>query len=278
MRFPLFLTAGIASIGLLLPQVSNAQGLIWSLPEDGTSMQWFGTYKQTEERAGSDEGPQTIQWNRQLTIKSVGKETAEFRGRPVPCRWIEIKVVTGKPSSDVEGGTDAGLIGARIYRVLVPEGQIYSTTVDSISIPVSFLPIVKGYRRFGEQEIQPIKSKVLQVYPLLAMLRSFRDLKSDATGVVDPGVELGPVSATHLTGTSVVESPTIRSKNTTDLWQSKDVPFGLAKWKVTITRETKNISDPRTAFKLVSSIEVEMGAQKVDTQAEPVLVLPVAEN
>jgi len=168
MRFPLFLTAGIASIGLLLPQVSNAQGLIWSLPEDGTSMQWFGTYKQTEERAGSDEGPQTIQWNRQLTIKSVGKETAEFRGRPVPCRWIEIKVVTGKPSSDVEGGTDAGLIGARIYRVLVPEGQIYSTTVDSISIPVSFLPIVKGYRRFGEQEIQPIKSKVLQVYPLLA--------------------------------------------------------------------------------------------------------------
>jgi hypothetical protein len=160
----------------------------------------------------------------------------------------------------------------------VPEAEIYGANVDAISIPVSFLPIVKGYRRFGEQEIRPIKAKVLQVYPLVAMLRSFRELTSDAEGLVDPGVELGPVSAKHLTGTSEVESPTIRSKNTTDLWQSKDVPFGLAKWKVTITREIKDISDARTAFKLVSTIEVEMGAQRVDTQAEPELVLPEQTN
>jgi len=278
MKCHLLLLFGCAATLMLSPQSVSAQGLIWSLPEDGTSMQWFGTYKQTEERADSNEGPQTIQWNRQLTIKSVGKEVAPFRGTDVPCRWIEIKVVTGKPSSDVEGGTDAGLIGARIYRVLVPESEVNGANVDALSIPVSFLPIVKGYRRFGEQEIQPIKAKVLQVYPLVAMLRSFRELTADAEGMVDPGVELGPVSAKHLTGTSEVESPTIRSKNTTDLWQSKDVPFGIAKWKVAITREIKDISDPRTAFKLVSTIEVEMEAQRAGTQAEPELVLPDQAN
>ena len=32
----------------------------------------------------------------QVTLKSVGTETAEYRGENVPCRWIEIKVERGR--------------------------------------------------------------------------------------------------------------------------------------------------------------------------------------
>ena len=49
---------------------------------------------------------------------SVQSEMATFRGQEQPCRWIEIKVVTGHPS-------EVGIRGpVRIYKVLVPEAII----------------------------------------------------------------------------------------------------------------------------------------------------------
>lgn len=248
-----------------------AQGLIWSLPEeDNVSVRYQGTYRQIEERPDSAAGALTVQWDRQLWIKSVGREMAEFRGQMQPCRWIEIKVVTGKPT---EEGTDPGLVGARIYKALVPESLITGKSIDDETIPVSLIPIVRGYRRFGEGEVTPIDSSVLQVYPLITLFRHFETLQRDPVEQ-DPGVKLGPLNAVHYTGSETIESPTTRSQITCELWQSDSVPFGLAKWTCKIVREAKDITDPRTDFQVASTVEVEMSVQEVESDAASEILVP----
>ena len=69
----------------------SAQGLIFNLPEDGKMVEYEGTL--TQGTSADDESP--LSWTCQLTIKSVGRENAEFQGESQPCRWLEIKVLTG---------------------------------------------------------------------------------------------------------------------------------------------------------------------------------------
>lgn len=254
----------------MMPATVKAQGLIFSLPPDGTQVRYEGTYKQIEERPDSNAGALSLEWDRKLWIKSVGTEMAEYDGQMTACRWIEFKVITGKPS---EEGTDPGIIGARIYKVLVPEREVRGELVDAEGIPVILIPIVRGYRRFGEGEIVEVKSGVLQVYPLISLVAHFPQMQADPTEQ-DPAIKLGPVSATQMSGRSVIESPSTRTTNTTDLWRSKEVPFGLAKWTVKIVREVKDPTEPRTAFQVASSIEVTMEAHEVEADAVTELAIP----
>ena len=69
----------------------NAQGLIFHLPEDGKAVEYEGTL--TQATGPDDQAPLT--WTCELSIKSVGREEAEFEGKVQPCRWIEIKTLTG---------------------------------------------------------------------------------------------------------------------------------------------------------------------------------------
>ncbi len=260
------------------PGAIQAQGLIWSLPADGTWIRYEGTYKQVEIRPNASEGDLAINWIREVTIKSLGQETAEYEIDYVkqtgPCRWIEIKVVTGKPS---ESGIDPGPIGARIYKVLVPEARVIGDVKDKTDIEVSYLQIVKGWRKTGsDPEPKEIKAKVLQVYPAISLLRHYKAIPADTGEAEDPEIGIGPVDAIKYTATFQIESRTSRSTHTAEIWRSKAVPFGLAKWKVEIELEKKTNIEPRSAFKGVSKIQVEMKAQETGVDAKSDLILPEA--
>ena len=256
---------------------ANAQGLIWSLPEDGTWVRYEGTYQQLEIRPSAIEGNLTINWIRHLTLKSVGEEMAPYNGsEAVPCRWIEIRIVTGR---SVEGQLDPGPIGVRIYKVLIPESRVIGKLVDGKSIdkdtiPVSFIPIVKGYRKTGTDPAVELKAKVLQVYPTISLLRHYKTFQADSNQPEDPQVGVGAVTATKYKGKHELESPITHAIHETELWRSDEVPFGLARWKVKIDREKKANSEPRSAFKTVTTITVDMKAQETGTEAKTELAVP----
>ena len=118
-----------------------AQGLIFQLPEDGTGVEYRGEIIQENVRPDIAEGKETLKWDREISIKSVGREEAEFQGVVQPCRWIEIKVITGDPGA---AGIDPGPVGARIYKVLVPESKVLDKPIDADLVPNVMLPIVRG--------------------------------------------------------------------------------------------------------------------------------------
>lgn len=257
-----FVLPAIACI-LAFPAIASATGLIWNLPQDGQFVTYEGSYKQETVKPASTDGNISIEWIRNLTIKSVGRVDAEYDGRVQPCRWIELKVVTGKSS---ETGVDPGPAGARLYKVLVPESKVIGKPVDDDTIPVSMIPIVKGYRRIGEGAVTEIKAKALQIYPSLSLLTHYKENEVVAESET-PDVQAGAFQSRHVKGTSIIERPTTRVANNADFFVSKELPFGLVKWKVTVTRETKDLTDSRDEFKEVSKVVVEMAAQRVGENA-----------
>lgn len=244
----------------------QAQGLIWSLPPDGTWVRYEGTYTYVERR---DESPvkNIAPWTRHLTIKSVGTAMREFRGEMTACRWIEIISTTGR---DSEEGVDPGPLGTWKYRVLIPESAVAGALVDD-EIFVSMLPVLEGHRKFSDRPVEPITSGVLQVYPVLTLLEHYRQWEGEPEPAADPGVPLGPMQATKRTATKVVESRRFRSTNTAELWLTpgSDKTFGLAKWKVTVVREEKDAIQPRSAFQAASELIEEMAATAGGTDAMP---------
>ncbi len=267
---PFFLISGLC---LLIQTPASAQGLIWSLPEDGTEIRYEGTYKQVEFRPNSAEGDLTIEWIRHVILKSVGSEMAEYQGEQVPCRWLELKVVTGRAS---ESGVLPGPGGDRIYKVLVPEPAIQGQLVDSENIPVSFIPIVRGFRKSGDQQAQPepIESEVLQIYPGLSLLRHYRTFVREPNESEDIVVSGESFLAEKYKGTEVLESPISRSTQEAEIWRSNDIPFGVARWTVKVLRETKTNIDPRSEFERFAEITVTMQAQEIGRSARSELAVP----
>ena len=245
---------------------ASAQGLIWSLPADGSWVRYEGKYSYIERREDSpvkDIAP----WTKHITIQSVGKEKRDINGKMTDCRWIEIIVATGR---DSEEGLATGPLGTWKYRVLIPEPAVVGDLVAD-GIPVSMLPVVEGYRKLGSFPVEPLKSSVLQVYPVISLLEHYRQWDGEAAPPADAGVQLGDtaIQASKRMAKLVVESPQFRSTNTGELWFSKDVPFGLAKWKVTVLREEKDSVKPRTEFQAASELIEEMTARATGTDAKP---------
>ena len=269
-------------IGLLAaPAMLPAQGLIWSLPEEpGTWVRYEGEYKQIEFRPGVAAGDQTFNWRRNVTIKSLvtpeEHKTAMYRGKPVTCRWIEIKVETGKPG---EQGLDTGPGGARLYKVLIPESRIFGTlvndqSVDADGIPVSFLPIIRGYRKLGNRKEEQIKTKVLQIYPAISLLKHYKVLRAETGEPVDPALEaLGPINSIKWIGEQTLQSRVSRSEHSSEIWLSREVPFGLARWNVKVTRSRKRETDKRAKFVKRTETTVEMKAVAVGTDAKSELAV-----
>ncbi|NQV28090.1 MAG: hypothetical protein HQ518_27375 [Rhodopirellula sp.] len=260
-----------AVVCLTLSQSASAQGILWNLPADGSLVHYEGTYRQVEAQPGSSEGNLEMEWIRHLTIKSVGQEDGEYRGKTVPCRWIEMKLQTGR----VKGGLiDTGTVGEQIYKVLIPESAIIGQTRDSSGLPVTYLPIVRGYRKTNDKDPTPkeITSKVLQIYPIISLVRHYRDMtRSDVPELVQVGQE--DVQATKLTGNFEQESRNDRVLHESTIYVSKDVPFGLAKWTVKVTQEAKGEVEPRTEFQFVSEITVDMTARRIENNARSELVI-----
>ena len=241
------------------------QGLIWSLPQDGTWVRYEGTVQQVQHRPDTDGGDLQIEWIRHIIIKSVGQEQAEFNGQTVPCRWIEIKSVTGKAG---EAGVDAGPVGEVVYKALVPESAVIGQMRDADNVIVTELPVVKGFRKVGTRPVEPLEAKVLQVAPLLTYVRHYDNL--DVTTGVDEELDLplGSTPAQKLQTQLTRENQTDRSIHEATLWRSKDIPFGLARWSVKVIVEEKTIGGERSTFQPLSEVRSEMSAVQTGMAAE----------
>lgn len=254
------LLAAIAAAGLWGQAAPvSAQVLIWNLPEeDGTWIDFTGTYRVVQARPNNSAGDLQLEWRSDLRISSVGKEDAEFMGKSVPCRWVEFKSVT-KPN-DLEKSAGPG--GVCLYKVLIPESAITGKTVDDVGLPITYLPVVKGFRKVGDREVEEVKEKVLGVYPLIAPVVAYPDLKpaSPDQEDLDLGEKLGPVSARVFDGTATTVSEYRRSTNTGRLWRSDKLPFGLSKFRVNLLREERGVAAPPGEFVKSAVIEVELTA------------------
>lgn len=249
---------------------SHAQGLLWNLPEDGSWVRYEGSYRHVKFRPQSNQGDLVLAFRRNLEIRSVGKENADYNGQSVPCRWIEIEVVTGK---EVDGSIKPGPGGQRIYKVLVPESEIQGKTVGTNGIPIEFVPIVKGFAKIGVKDVEPIETLALQVYPVLTLVHHSGNPQKAANPESVTTIAKD-VQATAITDKIVQESKTTRSTNKTDLWISDEVPFGPAKWNVNILREGKGSTDLRNAFQQSAEITVSMQLAEIGTDAQSKLATP----
>jgi hypothetical protein len=264
----------VVAIGLSAT-TARAQGLLVKLPaEDGVGVRYEGTYKQLVKRPNSVQGDSTIEWRRQIKISSVGKEEAEFQGRTEPCRWIEFKVQTGHAK---EGDIDAGPGSVRIYKVLIPESVIRGTVNEPIGdgreIYTSFIPIVKGFRKFGDETAQPIEPGVLQIFPTISQVQHYRNL-APAGDATDLQLPIGNTAATPYKGSLTTESPTRRSTNSAEIFRSENIPFGIAKWTAKTTTEEKPGTAARTEFTVTNEITEDMSAFELISGAESELITP----
>jgi hypothetical protein len=263
----LLLTFASCILAWSFAATSHAQGLLWSLPEDGAIVEYAGRYQNKQERPGNA-GPLELQWDSRLTIQSVGEEMAEFEGVSTACRWIEFKVVTGKASKkgvEADAGIDPGPHGTSIYKVLIPTTRVKGQLKDDQGLPVTFIPIIKGYRKVGQQKPQVMREKVLSFYPMLGLFANYIDLapEGDATELDLPNV--GAVKAQMYKGTLKLQNDTSKSENVGEIWLSEEIPFGWAKYHVKLTRLEKDITAAEKDFAPAAEIEVEMTAVKKET-------------
>jgi hypothetical protein len=186
------------------------------------------------------------------------------------CRWLEFKVVTGNV---VEGIIDAGPGGTAIYKVLVPESEIRGQLQDDENIILSYLPVVKGHRKLGDEPPQPLESQVLHVHPTLSLLRYFRNLESDGVEQTLEVPTVGSVAGTAFKGKMQMETRINRSTSEGELLRSDSLPFGVVKWTARTTIEEKNPTEPRSAFRETIQLTEEMNAVEVGTGAESELVI-----
>lgn len=249
-----------------------AQGLIWSLPEDGMLVRYKGIYKQTVRRPNAAEGDLTLTWDRIVEIRSVGAIDAEYEGQTVPCRWIEIKVETGKSP---EGVLDAGPGGIRMYKLLVPESEIRGSLEEPVeqgrSIFASHIPIVKGYRKIGDEPSQEMESKLFNLYPIISLLQHYDDLQAGPEENVS--VLAGDFNAVKQTGSNSMETNVYRSINTGEIDRSEEIPFGVVAWKAKTIAEAKGSTDQRSEFRETAIIEEEMKAIAIEQNAQSEILL-----
>ncbi|MCA9064083.1 MAG: hypothetical protein KDA96_13520 [Planctomycetaceae bacterium] len=259
--------AGFTATLSALASPAAAQGLLYYLPEDGQQVEYEGIL--TEATSATDENP--LKWNRELIIRSVGREDAEFNGEVQPCRWIEIKLVTGQAGAE---GIVPGPVGSRVYKLLVPESRIMPEPEDDDTIPNDMIPIVRGYRRLGEESVQELNVRAVRIYPTICLLTHYDGAEVVASNEdADVLKQNLRVSAKHMKGKHVMERPESRSTNDGEYWVTQEVPFGIARWVVTVTRETKESTAARDAFKVVSILKVDMKLRDI-SEAESELQTP----
>jgi hypothetical protein len=73
-------------------------------------------------------------------------------------------------------------------------------------------------------------------------------------------------------GKLVMESLKTRSTNEGEYWVSKDIPFGLARWIVTVTTDAKDSAAPVSEFKPVTIKKVDMKLRRIRDNVESELV------
>lgn len=241
---------------------TNAQVLIWNVPkDDGTWIRFEGNYRQTQTRPNAA-GDIVLEWRQELTMSSVGEKEAEYKGKQVPCRWIEFKSVTKPAGVDQPPGPG----GTYLYKVLIPIEAVIGKPVDDESVPVTFLPVIEGVRKVGDRPIEKVNEKALAVYPHISQLTYYPDLQP--TGNEDVlSIANDSHQAKIFKGSRLLEDKRSRSKNAASLWLTNTLPFGIAKFSVNVERDAKLPTVSPDEFKRVSVIDVEMVAVETGTGA-----------
>ena len=149
-------------VGLLLcfallaeTQQAAAQGLIRRLPtQEKMTAVYRGTYTQINGDEKTSDKTETLEWDRELKIKSLSKSKGFYQGKEVDCRWFEIEIKTGK---NVDGDIVPGKSGLRIYKILVPDAKVLDSNRDADTIFVSMIPIatnasgkIMGIKKIGD--------------------------------------------------------------------------------------------------------------------------------
>jgi hypothetical protein len=246
---------------------------LWKLPEqDGVGVRFEGTYRQLVKRPNSQEGDTQIEWRRRLKISSVGQEEAEFRGELQPCRWIEFKLQTGHAK---EGDIDSGPGSTRIYKLLIPEasirGELTEPLAEDREVFVSFIPIIRGFRKIGDESAQPVTGTSFQLFPLISTLQHYREL-TPRGGAESLQLPIGPITAEVFEGTTMAESPSIRTTSSAEIFRSDELPFGVAKWVVKTVTAEKPPTAARSEFATSNEIVEELQALEVFDGAESELI------
>lgn len=258
---------GVLVLGLVafagVAQSASAQVLIWNIPkEDGTWIRFEGNYRQKESRPNAT-GDIDLAWRQDLTISSVGQQSGDYKGRQVPCRWIEFKSVTKPAGVDQPPGPG----GVYLYKVLIPEEAVIGRPIDDETVPVTFLPILEGLRKVGDRPVEKVNEKALAVYPHVAQLTYYPDLRPVGRGTEELSIANESVLCRVNKGSRLLQDKRSRSKNSATLWLAESLPFGLAKFSVNIERDQKLPTAPPEEFRRTSVIEVEMTAVEIGTAA-----------
>lgn len=258
-----FLFTLVVSAFLAPTASAFAQGLIWKLPEDGKFVRFEGKYSQVEAR--TDKDPITIDWIQHITIKSVGQEMRDYKGAQVQCRWLEFKIQTGKAG---QGKVETGLVGERLYKVLIPEQAIIAKTRDADGIVVTYLPIVEGFFMQGNDATQKVQLKhgVFNVFPKVSLVRHHKDFEEPIADSVS--IQNNDVDVQMYRASLAQESLTDKVQHETKLYRSDAMPFGLAQWSVKINLERKAQIDDRSDFEFRSEVNVTMTAVEIGENAQ----------
>lgn len=258
----------VIAAAVLMSRPALAQNLIANLPaEDGAWVRLEGDHIEKKSRSAGGEGDLELPWRSELTIKSVGKEEAEVNGAKVACRWVEFKSEFKAVQSNAkEGAIQPDPFGTRIYKVLVPEQAVTINAKDDKGLPITFIPVVKGYRKIASRDPQPVTEKVLVVYPMVSLLTQYPNWAAGESVNVD--APNGALAATEWKGARVLTSSTLRSSNEGQLFVSEQVPFGAARVKVKVQRFEKDATAAEDAFKLAAEINSDLIAVETGTDAQ----------
>lgn len=219
----------------------RAQGLP-QLPGDGTWVRYDGTY--VVEQPGAEPAAARKQYTQRITISSVGQEMVEGE----PARWIEIKVETSREGAD---SVEQGKYGLKLFKVLVRERDVRLGQRP-------YLPVVRGYRRYGQGEVEPLSSGLLRFCPTITLLDQYPDLREVGTEEIASG--LGRLACMRLEGSRSREGNDARSRNEGELWISEEAPFGLVRWRATLSLEVSRFVDGQTRVLPESTLSTELTA------------------
>ena len=206
-------TTLLTGIFLIAPVTLSADGLIYQLPEDGTSLSF-------DLHTSFERGGQGQQFPGSFLISSVGKETVD----DAPCRWIEFKM-TVKVYDHVQ---------TWYAKALIPESELKKghSPIDHVR---------KAWYKWDDQDPQDITDFSSEVAknlagPLPAFLCGpLKDSQRQDAVTVKSG--LGEHQCQVETGSTSFELAGETQKCTFTNYAHKDAPFGLVKSDIKIEME-----------------------------------------
>ena len=190
----------MAFVLLASPAPSRAEGLINSLPDDGS---WVLLKAKSE--LDFQGNLQTI--DRELKISSVGKQEVEGR----PARWIEV---------------NTEFFGQKILAKFLIEEKYFKPDQDP------FEHIAKGVARGPNGEVADIPDNQLRrlMVFVLGVPHFAKPEKQEKEKVK---TDLGEFECAHVKGETEVDGPMdAKLKMSGEIWTNDKVPFGLVKAKI----------------------------------------------